>query len=189
MATSYNYSIPGVYKSTGNFWEPHIVLLVGGLEHVFYFPYIGNNDANWQTHSLRGVGIPPTTLSDNVVMFYITSISMVYGWYTHTHIYIYIYTCIYCFGLSIFQPTIMTGGQHIGQCSTVQPCARGWTPNYRRFGLGPATPGFSDPRWTLNGAGIFDLLYGLSTLWGPQTIAKLVNNSNVTMVYGSNNHS
>ena len=36
--------------------------LVGGLEHFFIFPYIGNNHPNWRTPSFfRGVGIPPTS--------------------------------------------------------------------------------------------------------------------------------
>ena len=37
--------------------------LVGGLEHVLFFQYIGNNHPNWRTPLFfRGVGIPPTRL-------------------------------------------------------------------------------------------------------------------------------
>ena len=36
--------------------------LVGGLEHEFYFPYIGNVIIPTELIFFRGVGIPPTTI-------------------------------------------------------------------------------------------------------------------------------
>ena len=55
--------------------NPH---LVGGLEHEFYFPYIGNNIGNKKPNWLiffRGVGIPPTRfLSGGTVTFYFQTI-------------------------------------------------------------------------------------------------------------------
>ena len=49
---SYNGNIVGVYSDT---------LLVGGLEHEFYFPYIGNNHPNWLSYFSEGLK-PPTRL-------------------------------------------------------------------------------------------------------------------------------
>ena len=49
---SYNGNIVGVYSDT---------LLVGGLEHEFYFPYIGNNHPNWLSYFSEGLK-PPTSL-------------------------------------------------------------------------------------------------------------------------------
>ena len=36
-------------------------MLVGGLEHFFYFPYVGNNSPNWPIF-FRGVAQPPASM-------------------------------------------------------------------------------------------------------------------------------
>ena len=40
--------------------------LVGGLEHFFIFPYIGNNHPNWRTHIFQRGGEKPPTRKDDL---------------------------------------------------------------------------------------------------------------------------
>ena len=52
----------GCVLQNGSFHGGSEAFLVGGLEHLDYFPYIGKNHPKWRTPSFfRGVGIPPTS--------------------------------------------------------------------------------------------------------------------------------
>ena len=46
-------------------WVTNNLLLVGGLDHEFYFPYTGNNHPNWLSYFSEGLK-PPTRLRFSV---------------------------------------------------------------------------------------------------------------------------
>ena len=55
----------GIPNMNGLFWFwDEWFLLVGGLEHELYFPYIGNNHPNWLSYFSEGLK-PPTSLFSN----------------------------------------------------------------------------------------------------------------------------
>ena len=53
--------ISGVELASGNQMQSKIPLLIGGLEHFVFLPYIGNMNPNWLIF-FRGLGQPPTRL-------------------------------------------------------------------------------------------------------------------------------
>ena len=79
----------------------NIHILVGGLEHLDYFPYIGKNHRNWLSYFsmlrspsfFRGVGIPPTSSNIRIIMEDLAPIShfspniggFIYGDWSSSH--------------------------------------------------------------------------------------------------------
>ena len=58
--------------------QPCIFFLVGGLEHFYFFPYIGNNHSNWLIF-FRGVGQPPTSVYCLLCSYWRTNVGVLSG--------------------------------------------------------------------------------------------------------------